>query len=135
MQKKIRVVIAKPGMDGHDRGAKVIARSLRDAGMEVIYTGIFQTPESIVETVLQEDVEVLGISLLSGAHLHYAKEISLLLNKHGLENVLFLIGGTIPEEDIETLKSYGVDKVFGPGSHSGKIVSFIKDWVASGQRV
>jgi len=135
MQKKIRVVIAKPGMDGHDRGAKVIARSLRDAGMEVIYTGIFQTPESIVETVLQEDVEVLGISLLSGAHLHYAKEISQLLHEHGLENVLFIMGGTIPEKDIEILKSYGVDKVFGPGSHSGKIVSFIKDWVASSQGI
>lgn len=124
----LRIVIAKPGMDGHDRGAKVIARALRDAGMEIIYTGIFQTSEGIVETVLQEDADVLGISILSGAHVHYAREIGSLLREKGLQDVLFLIGGTIPDADIESLRGYGVAQVFGPSTTTKQIVAYIRQW-------
>lgn len=134
MAEILRVVVAKPGMDGHDRGAKVIARALRDAGMEVIYTGIFQTSETILDTVLQEDADVLGISLLSGAHLHYAREIGDLLRANGLDNVLFLLGGTIPEDDIETVKQHGVAEVFGPGTATTDIVEYVRRWAATREK-
>jgi methylmalonyl-CoA mutase C-terminal domain/subunit len=134
MSNRLRVVIAKPGMDGHDRGAKVIARALRDAGMEVIYTGIFQTSESIVEAVLQEDADILGISILSGAHAHYAQEIGELLRQNGMDDVLFLLGGTVPVEDVEKLKASGVSEVFGPGTHTSDIVRYIHDWAASREK-
>ena len=126
---RIKVIVAKPGLDGHDRGAKVVARALRDAGMEVVYTGIFQTPESILRSVIQEDADVLGLSSLSGAHLEYAVEISELLKKNGAEDVLFLVGGTIPAEDAEELKSVGVAEVFGPGTPTQDIISFINERV------
>jgi methylmalonyl-CoA mutase C-terminal domain/subunit len=131
MTDRLRVVVAKPGMDGHDRGAKVIARALRDAGMEVIYTGIFQTSESILDVVLQEDADVLGISLLSGAHIHYAQEIGDLLRQNDLGDVLFLLGGTIPKQDIEMLKQHGVAEVFGPGTPTSAIVKYIHGWAAT----
>jgi methylmalonyl-CoA mutase C-terminal domain/subunit len=120
-----KVVIAKPGLDGHDRGAKVVARSLRDAGMEVVYTGIFQSPESIVTTVVHEDADVLGLSSLSGAHMEYAEEIVALLHDNGRDDVLFLVGGTIPDPDAARLKASGIAEVFGPGTHTGEIVRFI----------
>ena len=123
---RIKVIVAKPGLDGHDRGAKVVARALRDAGMEVVYTGIFQTPESILRSVIQEDADVLGLSSLSGAHLEYAVEISELLKKNGAEDVLFLVGGTIPSEDAEELKAVGVAEVFGPGTPTQEIIQFIE---------
>lgn len=121
----IKVVVAKPGLDGHDRGAKIIARSLRDAGMEVVYTGIFQTPESIVNTVLQEDAQVLGISSLSGAHMEYTEAILRLLEDNELTDVLFVVGGTIPDDDTRRLKELGIAEVFGPGTPTGRVVEFI----------
>lgn len=132
--KPIRVVVAKPGLDGHDRGARVIARALRDAGMEVIYTGIFQSPEGIVTTVLQEDAQVLGLSSLSGAHLEYAEEIIRLLQENELHEVVFLVGGTIPDQDAEHLKANGVAEVFGPGTRTGEVIEFIRSR-AGGQKV
>ena len=126
---RIKVIIAKPGLDGHDRGAKVVARALRDAGMEVVYTGIFQTPESILRSVIQEDADVLGLSSLSGAHLEYAIEISDLLKQNGAEDVVFLVGGTIPAEDADELRAVGVSEVFGPGTPTGEIISFIESKV------
>jgi methylmalonyl-CoA mutase C-terminal domain/subunit len=123
----IKVVIAKPGLDGHDRGAKVIARSLRDAGMEIVYTGIFQTPESIVRTVLQEDAQVLGISSLSGAHMEYTVEILRLLREEGLQDVLVLVGGTIPAADANELRRLGVAGVFTPGTPTGTVIRFIEE--------
>ena len=125
----IKVVIAKPGLDGHDRGAKVVARALRDAGMEVVYTGIFQAPESILRAVIQEDAEVLGLSSLSGAHMEYAIDLCDLLRRNGREDVLFLVGGTIPEEDAAQLKKVGVAEVFGPGARTEEIVGYIGDHV------
>jgi methylmalonyl-CoA mutase C-terminal domain/subunit len=125
----IRVVVAKTGLDGHDRGAKIIARALRDAGMEVIYTGIFHSPESIVTTVLQEDAAVLGVSSLSGAHMEYADEIIELLEENGLGDVLFVIGGTVPDEDAVQLKERGVAEVFGPGTPTRDVVEFIRSRV------
>src|SRR4051794_21793428 len=122
----IKVVIAKPGLDGHDRGAKVVARALRDAGMEVVYTGIFQTPESILRAVIEEDAAVLGLSSLSGAHLEYAEELCEMLRENGMGDVLFLVGGTIPDEDAERLKSVGVTEVFGPGTPTGTITDYIR---------
>ncbi len=124
-RKKIRVLIAKPGLDGHDRGAKVVARALRDAGMEVIYTGIRQTPEMIAEAALQEDVDVVGLSVLSGAHMALAPRVVELLKKEGMDNVLLLIGGIIPDEDVEKLKALGFKGVFGPGTLTQEIVDFI----------
>jgi methylmalonyl-CoA mutase C-terminal domain/subunit len=121
-----KVVIAKPGLDGHDRGAKVVARALRDAGMEVVYTGIFQSPESIVTTVVHEDADVLGLSSLSGAHMEYAQDIVALLRDYGRDDVLFLVGGTIPDEDAARLKASGIAEVFGPGTHTGEIARFIR---------
>ncbi|HET9436183.1 MAG TPA: cobalamin B12-binding domain-containing protein [Candidatus Limnocylindrales bacterium] len=123
---RIKVVVAKPGLDGHDRGAKVIARSLRDAGMEVVYTGIFQSPESIVAVVLQEDAQVLGISSLAGAHLEYTTEILRLLRDAGLDDVLVLVGGTIPDVDAEVLRAAGVAAVFTPGTPTSRVVEFIR---------
>jgi len=124
----VRVVVAKPGLDGHDRGAKVIARALRDAGCEVIYTGIFQSAEAIARTVIDEDAHVLGISILSGSHMHYAKDITRSLREQGAEDVLVLIGGTIPKRDVETLKQMGVAEVFGPGTPTHAVVDYIRHW-------
>ena len=123
--RKLRVVIAKPGLDGHDRGAKVIARALRDAGMEVIYTGLRQTPEQIVSAALQEDADVIGLSILSGAHNHIVPRLMELLKEKGLDDVLVLIGGIIPDVDIPKLKSIGVNGVFLPGTPMQEIVNFI----------
>ena len=125
-QQTIRVLVAKPGLDGHDRGAKVIARALRDAGMEVIYTGIRQTPEMIVEAAIQEDVDVVGLSILSGAHLELFPLIIEGLKKRGKDDAIIVAGGIIPEEDYETLKKMGVHGVFGPGTSTQDIVTFIK---------
>jgi methylmalonyl-CoA mutase, C-terminal domain len=122
---KIRVVIAKPGLDGHDRGAKVIARALRDAGMEVIYTGLRQTPEQIVAAALQEDADVIGLSILSGAHNHIAPRLMELLRQKGLDDVLVLIGGIIPDVDIPKLREMGVKGVFLPGTPMQEIIDFI----------
>ena len=129
---KIRVLIAKPGLDGHDRGAKVVARALRDAGMEVIYTGIRQTPEMIVEAAVQEDVDVVGLSILSGAHLELFPPIVEGLKARGLTNPVVLAGGIIPDEDIEALQKMGVKGIFGPGTATGNIVDFIKKEVPAG---
>lgn len=125
MEERIRVLIAKPGLDGHDRGAKVVARVLRDAGMEVIYTGLRQTPEMIVESALQEDVDVVGLSILSGAHMDLFPAIMDRLKEKGLE-VIVVAGGIIPEEDVPTLEQLGVKAVFGPGSSSKEIIDYIK---------
>ncbi len=124
---KIRVLIAKPGLDGHDRGAKVIARALRDAGMEVIYTGLRQTPEMIAEAALQEDVNVVGISILSGAHMALVPRAIELLRANGMDDVMILVGGIIPDEDVPKLKELGVSAIFGPGTHTGDIVAVIHE--------
>jgi methylmalonyl-CoA mutase C-terminal domain/subunit len=128
-ERKIRVLIAKPGLDGHDRGAKVVARALRDAGMEVIYTGIRQTPEMIAEAALQEDVDVVGLSILSGAHNALCPRVLELLHGQGMDDVLVLVGGIIPDEDVAPLKALGVLGVFGPGTSTGEIVEFIRQHV------
>jgi methylmalonyl-CoA mutase C-terminal domain/subunit len=128
--KKIRVVVAKPGLDGHDRGAKIIARALRDAGMEVIYTGLHQTPEQIAETVIQEDADAVGLSILSGAHMTLVPRVVDLLKKQGAEDVVVTVGGTIPEDDIPELKELGVAEVFTPGSPTQAIVDFIRSAVS-----
>ncbi len=125
--RKIRVVIAKPGLDGHDRGAKVIARALRDAGMEVIYTGIRQTPEMIAEAALQEDVDVVGLSILSGAHMELFPRILALLREGGLDDVLVVVGGIIPDEDKQPLAEMGIRAVFGPGTNTADIVAYIRE--------
>jgi len=124
-ERKIRVLVAKPGLDGHDRGAKVVSRALRDAGMEVIYTGIHQTPEQIVETAVQEDVDVIGLSLLSGAHLTLFADVMSLLKKKGMTHVLVTGGGIIPPEDTESLEKLGMGKIFGPGTPTDTIVKYI----------
>ena len=126
MAKKIRVVIAKPGLDGHDRGAKIIARALRDAGMEVIYTGLHQTPEQIVETAIQEDADAVGISILSGAHMTLVPRIVELLRADEAGDVLVVVGGTIPADDADELKNLGVAAVFGPGAPTAEIVDFLR---------
>src|SRR3954447_11739693 len=126
MAGRIRVVVAKPGLDGHDRGAKIIARALRDAGMEVIYTGLHQTPEQIVETALQEDADAVGISILSGAHMTLVPRIVELLRDQQAEDVLVVVGGTIPAQDVPELKALGVAEVFGPGASTQDIVEFIR---------
>src|SRR6476620_3743521 len=125
--RKIRVLVAKPGLDGHDRGAKVIARALRDAGMEVIYTGLFQTPEMIAAAALQEDVDVVGLSILSGSHLALFPKIVDALKSADLDDVLLVAGGTIPESDIAAVKDIGIAEVFGPGTSLQTIVSFIRE--------
>ncbi|MGA3361657.1 MAG: cobalamin B12-binding domain-containing protein [Solirubrobacteraceae bacterium] len=129
-QKKIRVVVAKPGLDGHDRGAKIIARALRDAGMEVIYTGLHQTPEQIVETVIQEDADAVGLSILSGAHMTLVPRIVDLLRERGAGDVLVTVGGTIPAADVEALKAIGVAEVFTPGASTSAAIEFIRAGVA-----
>ena len=132
-EKKIRVVVAKPGLDSHDRGAKVIARAFRDAGMEVIYTGLRQTPEQIVETALQEDVDVIALSILSGAHMTLFPRIMELVKERKLRDVLVFAGGIIPEEDIPALKKIGIVKVFGPGTNTDELVEFIRNNVTEGK--
>jgi methylmalonyl-CoA mutase C-terminal domain/subunit len=129
-EKKIRVLVAKPGLDGHDRGAKVIARALRDAGMEVVYTGIRQTPEMIAEAALQEDVDVVGMSILSGAHLALFPRVMGLLRENDMDDVLVIAGGIIPDEDVPALNEMGVTGIFGPGTPTGEIVKFIREHVA-----
>jgi methylmalonyl-CoA mutase, C-terminal domain len=124
--RKIRVVVAKPGLDGHDRGAKIIARALRDAGMEVIYTGLHQTPEQIAETVIQEDADAVGLSILSGAHMTLVPRVVEVLRAQGIEDVLITVGGTIPADDIPELKRLGVAEVFTPGAATDEIVEFIR---------
>ena len=123
---RIRVLVAKPGLDGHDRGAKVIVRALRDAGMDVIYTGIRQTPEMIVSAALQEDVDVIGLSILSGAHMALFPKIVELLRENGMDDVLVLAGGIFPDEDVPKMKEMGIEGVFGPGTPLGEIVEFIR---------
>ncbi len=125
--RKIRVVVAKPGLDGHDRGAKIIARALRDAGMEVIYTGLHQTPEQIAETVIQEDADAVGLSILSGAHMTLVPKVVALLSEQGIDDVLVTVGGTIPAEDIPELEKLGVAAVFTPGAGTDEIIDFIRD--------
>ena len=128
-EKKIRVVVAKPGLDGHDRGAKIIARALRDAGMEVIYTGLHQTPDQIVETVIQEDADAVGLSILSGAHMTLVPRVVKLLKEQGADDVVVTVGGTIPAEDIPELKTLGVAEIFTPGATTQQIIDFIRDAV------
>ncbi len=130
-ERKIRVLVAKPGLDGHDRGAKVIARALRDAGMEVIYTGLRQTPEMIASAALQEDVDAVGISILSGAHNTLCPRIVNLLRENGMDDTLVLVGGIVPQEDISTLKANGVSEIFLPGTSTEDIVMFIRQNVRS----
>ncbi len=127
-EKKVRILVAKPGLDGHDRGAKVIASALRDAGFEVIYSGLHQTPEMIVEAALQEDVDVIGVSILSGAHMTLFPRIKKLMDEKGLTDVLLTGGGIIPPEDAQELEKMGIGKLFGPGSSTSEIVDYIKAW-------
>ena len=129
MENRIRVLVAKPGLDGHDRGAKIVARALRDAGMEVIYTGLRQTPEQIVTAAVQEDVNAIGISILSGAHNTIVPRICELMHAEGLDDVLLVVGGIIPDEDIPPLKKSGVSEVFQPGASTQDIVEFIRSHV------
>lgn len=129
MSKPIRVLVAKPGLDGHDRGAKLIARALRDAGMEVIYTGLRQTPEQIVAAAIQEDVDCVGVSILSGAHNYLLPRIVELLREQGVEDLLIVGGGVIPDEDIPNLKAAGIDEVFTPGTSTTTIIDYIKNKV------
>jgi methylmalonyl-CoA mutase C-terminal domain/subunit len=126
-EQKIRVLIAKPGLDSHDRGAKIVARALRDAGMEVIYTGLRQTPEQIVETALQEDVDVIGLSILSGAHSTLFPRIMGLIRKKGLSDVMVFAGGIIPQEDIAGMKKLGIKEIFGPGTPTETLVKFVRE--------
>jgi methylmalonyl-CoA mutase C-terminal domain/subunit len=127
-ERKIRVLVAKPGLDGHDRGAKVIAAALQDAGMEVIYTGLHQTPEMIASTALQEDVDVVAMSILSGAHMTLFPRVQQLLQEKGMTDVLITGGGIIPDEDVEKLEALGVGRLFGPGTTTAEAVEFIRDW-------
>jgi len=129
-EKKIRVLIAKPGLDSHDRGAKIVARALRDAGMEVIYTGLRQTPEQIAETALQEDVDVIGLSILSGAHATLFPKIMQLLKKKGMTDVMVFAGGIIPEEDVPALKKVGIREVFGPGTPTSTLIEYVRNSVS-----
>jgi methylmalonyl-CoA mutase C-terminal domain/subunit len=129
--RKIRVVVAKPGLDGHDRGAKIIARALRDAGMEVIYTGLHQTPEQIAATVVQEDADAIGLSILSGAHMTLVPRVVELLKEQGADDVVLTVGGTIPADDIPELKKLGVDEIFTPGASTDEIVEFIQGAVGA----
>jgi methylmalonyl-CoA mutase C-terminal domain/subunit len=130
-QRRIRVVVAKPGLDGHDRGAKIIARALRDAGMEVIYTGLHQTPEQIVETVIQEDADAVGLSILSGAHMTLVPRILELMREQGCDDVVVVVGGTIPAADVAELKAAGVAEVFTPGAAAEAAIEFIRGAVRS----
>jgi len=132
-ERRIRVLVAKPGLDSHDRGAKVIARAFRDAGMEVIYTGLRQTPEQVVETALQEDVDVIALSILSGAHLALFPRIMELLKQRGLDDVLVFAGGIIPKEDVPHLKEIGIAEIFGPGTRTETLVKFIQENMRKGK--
>ena len=129
--RRIRVVVAKPGLDGHDRGAKIIARALRDAGMEVIYTGLHQTPEQIVATVIQEDADAVGLSILSGAHMTLVPRVVELLREEGVDDIVVTVGGTIPADDIDELKQLGIAEVFTPGASTQEIVDFIEGAVTA----
>jgi methylmalonyl-CoA mutase, C-terminal domain len=129
MNDKIRVIVAKPGLDGHDRGAKVIARAFRDAGFEVIYTGLRQTPEQVVNAALQEDADVIGLSVLSGAHMTLCPRIMELMQKEGLDDVLVLVGGIIPDQDIPALKKSGIAEVFQPGASTEEIIAYVRNHV------
>ncbi len=128
MDKRIRVLVAKVGLDGHDRGAKVVAAALRDAGMEVIYSGLRKTPEMIVEAALQEDVDAIGVSILSGAHMTVFPKMKALMNERGMSNVLLFGGGIIPQQDIEKLKAIGCGEIFTPGASTNDIVNYVKSW-------
>jgi len=130
-ERKIRVLVAKPGLDGHDRGAKVVARALRDAGMEVIYTGLRQTPEMVAESALQEDVDVVGLSILSGAHMALVPRVLELLKQNGQENVRVFIGGIVPDEDAPQLRQLGVSGIYGPGTMTNEIIADIRSAVAA----
>ena len=130
-QRPIRVLVAKPGLDGHDRGAKVVAAALRDAGMEVIYTGLHQTPEMIAQAAVQEDVDVVGLSILSGAHLTLFPRVKKLLDERGRADVLVTGGGIIPPEDVDALERQGIGKLFGPGTPTGDLVKYIEEWAAA----
>jgi methylmalonyl-CoA mutase C-terminal domain/subunit len=127
MEKTSRILIAKPGLDGHDRGAKVIARALRDAGMEVIYLGLRQTPEMIVEAALQEDVDAIGLSILSGAHMTLLPRVVELLRQYGLDDVMVFAGGIIPDQDVPVLKEMGVEGIFGPGTNTDQVIAFVHE--------
>jgi methylmalonyl-CoA mutase C-terminal domain/subunit len=127
----IRVLVAKPGLDGHDRGAKVVAAALRDAGMEVIYTGLHQTPEMIATAAVQEDVDVIGLSILSGAHMTLIPRVRELVTEQGRDDILITGGGIIPREDMETLQAQGVGRLFGPGTPTSELVDYIKEWFSS----
>ncbi len=134
MDKKIRVLVAKPGLDGHDRGAKVVAAALRDAGMEVIYTGLHQSPESIVEAAIQEDVDVIGLSILSGAHMTIFPKVLSLLKKKNAQKIIVIGGGIIPADDMKKLKKKGVKKLFGPGAPTTEIITWLKENVKPGKK-
>ena len=127
----IRVVVAKPGLDGHDRGAKVVAAALRDAGMEVIYTGLHQTPEMIASAAVQEDADVIGLSILSGAHMTLIPRVQQLVREQGRDDILITGGGIIPKEDMDSLQEQGIGKLFGPGTPTSELVDYIKDWFAT----
>jgi methylmalonyl-CoA mutase C-terminal domain/subunit len=134
MNRPIRVLIAKPGLDGHDRGAKVVAAALRDAGMEVIYTGLHQTPEMIANAAVQEDVDVVGLSILSGAHMTLFPRVQQLLSEMGRDDLLITGGGILPKEDIEALQERGIGKLFGPGTPTTDLIAYINEWFAQRQR-
>ena len=134
MTRPIRVLVAKPGLDGHDRGAKVVAAALRDAGMEVIYTGLHQTPEMIANAAIQEDVDVVGLSILSGAHMTLFARVSALLAESGRDDILLTGGGIIPKEDMEQLTAQGVGKLFGPGTPTTDLIDYIKQWFSERQQ-
>jgi methylmalonyl-CoA mutase C-terminal domain/subunit len=131
LQERIRVVVAKPGLDGHDRGAKVVARALRDAGMEVVYTGLHQTPEQIVETVVQEDADAVGLSVLSGAHMTLFARLTELMRERGIDDVVVFGGGIIPDEDVPELERMGVEKIFTPGATTEEIVTWVREHVGT----
>ncbi|HEV8364277.1 MAG TPA: cobalamin B12-binding domain-containing protein [Gemmatimonadaceae bacterium] len=134
MSRPLRVLVAKPGLDGHDRGAKVVASALRDAGMEVIYTGLHQTPEMIATAAVQEDVDVVGLSILSGAHMTLFPRVKRLLDEAGRDDILVTGGGIIPKEDMDALQSQGMGRLFGPGTSTGELIAYIKDWFAERER-
>ncbi|MGH7547857.1 MAG: cobalamin B12-binding domain-containing protein [Gemmatimonadales bacterium] len=129
-KRPIRVLVAKPGLDGHDRGAKVVAAALRDAGMEVVYTGLHQTPEMIAQAAIQEDVDVVGLSILSGAHLTLFPRVKTLLDDAGRDDILVTGGGIIPQEDMDALRTQGIGRLFGPGTPTSELVKYIEDWAA-----
>ncbi len=134
MERKIRVLVGKPGLDGHDRGAKVVAASLRDAGMEVIYSGLHQTPEALVSMAVQEDVDVVALSILSGAHMALFTKLVELMKEQGVDDVLITGGGIIPDQDMDSLAKLGVGRLFGPGTSTGEIAEYIKEWFAGSSR-